>query len=87
MDFYLQEVAYGTSKIIYYTLFQGLYWFSPAYLACFLLYPLDSGGVYQSLNHAESFTSFWNSVDFDGLAVQESQSLCFWTDLLSFSLD
>ena len=23
------------------------------------------------------FTSFWNSVDFDGLAVQESQSLCF----------
>ncbi|SNL50368.1 SpeK [Streptococcus pneumoniae] len=35
----------------------------------------------------ESLASFWNSVHFDGLAVQESQSLCFWTDLLSFSLD
>lgn len=31
---------YGTSKIIYYTLFQGLYWFSSADLAVFLLYPL-----------------------------------------------
>ena len=43
--------------------------------------------LYQSLNHAESFTSFWYSVYFDGLAVQESQSLCFWTYLLSFFLD
>ncbi|VJY10460.1 SpeK [Streptococcus pneumoniae] len=29
-------MAYGTSKIIYYTLFQGLYWFSSADLAVFL---------------------------------------------------
>ena len=35
----------------------------------------------------KSLASFWNSVHFDGLAIQESQSLCFWTYLLSFSLD
>ena len=83
-------MAYGTSKIIYYTLFQGLYWFSSADLDCFLLSSLgqsDSGGEDGPLQYAENLASFWNSVDFDGLAVQESQSLCFWIDLLFFSLD
>lgn len=45
------------------------------------------GGEDWPLQHTESLASFWNSVDFDGLAVQESQSLCFWTYLLSFFLD
>lgn len=39
------------------------------------------------VHHTENLASFWNSVHSHGLAVQESQSLCFWTDLLSFSLD
>ena len=45
------------------------------------------GGEDWPLQHTESLASFWHSVHFDGFAVQESQSLCFWIDLLFFSLD
>ena len=70
----------GTSKIIYYTLFQGLYWFSSVNMdLAFFFLPWGSpilGGRLTS-SASESLASFGILSILMAFAVQESQSLCF----------